>query len=175
MSLAACGTPRQSSVSAPGAAGHGALSDAALAATARAREQDLLAALPLARRVPRIIRDPAGRATFTFEGYFTGRELVCVKALPPPSGDTTSVDRYVFDHGRLLSTTHEMRTGGAADATPVLAVHALFAPNGSTIGFEMIVKGEPRDIEPMQREALLRMTRGMAKEAYDEVLAHPDG
>ena len=48
-----------------------------------------------------------------------GRELVCVRALPPPQGDTASVDRYLFERGRLLSTTHEMRSRGAGDGARV--------------------------------------------------------
>ena len=177
--LAACGSrdPRAGDASTRTAAGaEGLASDAgSLASKARAREQDILAALPLARRALRTFRGHEGESVFTFEGYFAGRELVCVKALPPPQGDTTSVDRYLFDRGRLLSTTHEMRSRKAGDGAPDLAVHALFAPNGSIVDFEMIVNGESRDLRLSEREALLRMTRFMAKEAYDEVVAHPNG
>lgn len=176
--LAACGSRgHQSDASARTPVGaEGPPQDTrALASTAHAREQDILAALPLARRALRTFRGRDGQNVFTFEGYFAGRELVCVKALPPPQGDTTSVDRYLFDRGRLLSTTHEMRSRKSPDAVPDLAVHALFAPNGSTVEFEMIVNGESHDLRPMEREALLRMTRVMAKEAYDEVVAHPNG
>jgi len=146
-----------------------------LATKVRAREQDILAALPLARRVPRIIRSSDGRHVFEFEGYFSGRELVCVKALPPPQGDTTSVDQYFFERGRLLSFEHEMRSRGGTDGVPELAVHALFSPGGATLDFEMRVNGEPHPLPPPEREALLRMTRRMAKEAYDEVQNHPNG
>jgi hypothetical protein len=176
--LAACGSRRQhagDSAAGNAARAGGPSGAGSPASNARAREQDIVAALPLARRVLRTFRGHDGQNVFTFEGYFAGRELVCVKALPPPQGDTTSVDRYLFERGRLLSTTHEMRSRGAREGAPDLAVHALFAPNGSTVEFEMIVNGEPRDLGSVQREALLRMTRFMAKEAYDEVVAHPNG
>jgi hypothetical protein len=147
----------------------------ALAARARAREQDILAALPLARRVPRIILGKEGAQRFRFEGYYSGRELVCVKAMPPPEGDTTNIDHYFYDQGRLLGYTHEMRSQTTADGPPDLRVHALFGPDGTTLDFQMTVHGESHDLRPPQREALLRMTRAMAQDAYEEVSKHPDG
>lgn len=173
--VASCGSRAGDSAARPGRADGALAPHSASATKAHSREQEILAALPLARRVPRIIRKSDGTQTFLFEGYYSGRELVCVRAMPPPQGDTTSVDRYFFDHGRLLSYAHEMRLAGPADGVPDLAVHALFAPDGTTLDFEMIVKGEPRPIRSLEREALLRMTREMAKVAYDEVLSHPNG
>src|SRR5262245_5925114 len=70
--LASCGS-RPAADPARGSADGALAPHGAQATKARAREQDILAALPLARRVPRIIRSRDGRQVFMFEGYYSGR------------------------------------------------------------------------------------------------------
>jgi hypothetical protein len=144
----------------------------ALVTALRTRRQDVLTALPLARRVERVIQGRPGQLPFKFEGFMSGRELVCVRALPPPVGDTTSVSTYVYDRGKLLGLYYELKTGGGVGAPMNLTVDALLGPDGAVLECMMTMNGKPRPMSHAQCAGMVRFMSSPAREAYQEVLAH---
>jgi len=53
--------------------------------------------------------------------------------------------------------------------------HGLFGPDGAVLECEMIVNGKARMLPSADRERMMGVMRFTAKEAYEEVLTHPDG
>ena len=168
-SLSACSSPSHQAREASG--GDHASSGGSTLSHARLRERDVLAALPLARRVERVIRSH-DKVVFTFEGFFEDRDLICVRALPDQQEDTVSVSTYVYERGRLLGFTHQIHKRDATPGPREIETHGLFGPDGAPLAFETIVDGKPKEVPPALRDIMIGMMRGNASDAYQEIMTH---
>ena len=152
------------------AAGAGA--DAGDVAALRAQQQDLIAALPLARHVHCAQHSPASADSFEFEGFFSGPDLICVKVTAPAQWDSTGTTAYTYARGRMLGLHNEFTRKPATGPSQRLVEDVLFAGDGSIADASLTLNGLPRRIEPRAFLRAMADNRRLAAQAYSVVWEH---